>query len=101
MATFYTKADARNAAATAKQAYRRYGKASFQILREEANATASYEKFDIFLSHASKDADLILGVKAILENLGYKVYVDWIEDSQLDRTRVTPDTADLLRVRMR
>lgn len=101
MATFYTKAEARNAAATAKQNYRRYGKASFQILREEANATASYEKFDIFLSHASKDADLILGVKAILENLGYKVYVDWIEDSQLDRSRVTPDTAELLRVRMR
>lgn len=101
MATFYTKAEARAAAASAKQNFKRYGKASTRILREEANASTSYEKFDIFLSHASKDADLILGVKAILENMGYKVYVDWIEDSQLDRSRVTPDTADLLRVRMR
>lgn len=101
MAIFYTKADARAAAATAKQNFSRHGKASTRILREEANATASYEKFDIFLSHASKDADLILGVKVILENMGYKVYVDWIEDSQLDRSRVTPDTAELLRVRMR
>ncbi len=101
MATFYTKAEARAAAAIAKQNYKRLGKDSTRILREEANASTSYEKFDIFLSHASKDADLILGVKAILENLGYKVYVDWIEDSQLDRSRVTPDTAELLRVRMR
>lgn len=101
MATFYTKTEARAAAATAKQNSSRLGKASTRILREEATASASTEKFDIFLSYASKDADLILGVKAILETLGYKVYVDWVEDNQLDRSRVTSDMAELLRFRMR
>lgn len=30
-----------------------------------------------------------------------RVYVDWIDDPQLGRDSVTPETADLLRVRMR
>jgi hypothetical protein len=56
--------------------------------------------FDIFLSHATVDAAVIAGVKALLENEGMTVYVDWLEDPQLDRSRVTPATADVLRMRM-
>lgn len=101
MPTFYTKAEARSAATNAKQRSNYYGKTSTTILREDARAVTSFDRFDIFLSHASIDADLILGVKSILEAQGYKVYVDWIEDAQLDRSRVTPATAALLRARMR
>jgi hypothetical protein len=46
------------------------------------------------------DAQVILGVKTLLEAEGLKVYVDWIEDTQLDRSRVTADTAKVLRLRM-
>ena len=58
------------------------------------------KQYDIFLSHSIKDAELILGIKKICEDLGYSVYVDWIEDSQLDRSEVTKHTADILRKRM-
>lgn len=57
--------------------------------------------FDIFLSHAIRDAELVLGVKLVLEAAGKTVYVDWIEDPDLDRARVSGKTADLLRTRMR
>jgi hypothetical protein len=67
----------------------------------EASATYTATKtYDIFLSHSVRDAELILGMKGTLEDLGYSVYVDWIEDPQLDRTKVTPATADKLRQRM-
>lgn len=101
MATYYTKSEARAAAINAKQQFQRQGKLSTRILREEANAASRYDTFDIFLSHASKDGDLILGVKAILESQGNKVYVDWVDDAHLDRSKVTTDTAELLRTRMR
>ena len=67
----------------------------------EASATYTTTKtYDIFLSHSVRDAELILGMKGTLEDLGYSVYVDWIEDPQLDRTKVTSATADKLRQRM-
>lgn len=44
---------------------------------------------------------MIAGVKAYLESQGQSVYVDWMDDPQLDRSRVTPATANLLRARMR
>lgn len=71
-----------------------------QIILEASAAYSSAKTYDIFLSHSVKDAELILGMKGILEDLGYSVYVDWVEDPQLDRTKVTPATADKLRQRM-
>jgi hypothetical protein len=56
--------------------------------------------FDIFLSHAHEDAEIIAGVKALIEHEGLSVYVDWIEDAQTDRTQVTAKTASMLRERM-
>jgi len=58
------------------------------------------ERFDIFLSHAYRDARVIAGVKRLIEDEGLSVYVDWIEDVQLDRESVTPGTASILRQRM-
>lgn len=68
-------------------------------LRKSAKAPRA-ARFDVFLSHSSEDAEVIVGVKALLEAEGLSVYVDWLEDPQLDRTRVTPTTAELLRARM-
>ena len=58
-------------------------------------------RFDIFLSHSLRDAELVLGVKLVLEDAGKTVYVDWIEDPGLDRGQVSGKTADVLRLRMR
>lgn len=67
-----------------------------EVLRKAATAG----EFDIFLSHSFRDAELILGVKAILEPAGQTVYVDWISDPQLDRSKVVVGTAHRLRQRL-
>ena len=69
-------------------------------IRKSAAASAA-ATFDVFLSHSKEDAEIIAGVKRLLEAGGLTVYVDWIDDSQLDRSRVTTATAAQLRKRMR
>jgi hypothetical protein len=98
---YFQKQEARNASVQYRTQVGRSWKTADQILRDQVRLTSDFDRFDIFLSHASYDAELILGVKAILEGVGFKVYVDWIDDAQLDRTLVTRDTADLLRRRMK
>lgn len=56
--------------------------------------------FDVFLSHAYLDSQLVLGVKATLEAMDMTVYVDWIDDPALDRETVSAETAARLRQRM-
>lgn len=53
------------------------------------------------MSHSFKDAEVIAGLKLLLERNGLSVYVDWIEDAQLDRSQVTAETAGTLRRRMK
>jgi TIR domain len=93
---YLTRAEALSAAQNRYQ-YRNLMEAD---LRESA-ATSIQTHFDVFLSHSYEDAALIAGIKALLESESISVYVDWLEDPQLDRSRVTRDTADLLRERMR
>ncbi|UTH74219.1 toll/interleukin-1 receptor domain-containing protein [Chromobacterium sp. IIBBL 290-4] len=75
-------------------------KKASQIVLEACASYTPSKTYDIFLSHSIRDAELILGMKGILEDLGYTVYVDWIEDPQMDRSTVTAKTADKLRQRM-
>lgn len=58
-------------------------------------------KFDIFLSHSYLDRDEVFGLYRELTSMGYSVYVDWIVDSDLDRTNVTKLTAEIIRNRMK
>lgn len=44
---------------------------------------------------------MIAGVKQMIEDEGLSVYVDRMEDGQLDRASVSPKTAHTLRQRMR
>ncbi|QIK95581.1 TIR domain-containing protein [Sphingomonas sp. HDW15A] len=71
------------------------------LLKESSVRSPPSQNYDIFLSHSVLDAEIVLGLKLMLEDLGRSVYVDWIDDYQLDRSRVTPATADRLRQRMR
>lgn len=66
----------------------------------EGRITDAARLYDIFLSHSSKDKELIAGLKLILEDLGYSVYVDWNDDA-LDPNVVSPETAKILRERMK
>ena len=57
--------------------------------------------FDIFLSHSFLDKKKVQGLYDILTASGYSVYVDWINDPQLNRSNVTQKTAELVRKRMK
>ena len=69
-------------------------------LEESAKAFSFAESYDIFLSHSFDDARVVKIVKELLEESGYSVYVDWIEDEHLDRGEVSHETAVVLRNRM-
>jgi hypothetical protein len=70
------------------------------VLRASAASDFPRRNFDIFLSHSYADAEVVLGVKRLLEAEHLTVYVDWIEDGQLDRTKVTVENAEQLRGRL-
>jgi hypothetical protein len=70
------------------------------LVRESAQFSET-RTYDIFLSHSFSDAKDVIAVKSLIEEQGRSVYVDWIEDKQLDRNRVTVTTAELLRHRMK
>lgn len=72
-----------------------------RIFEKAAVETAEGKTFDIFLSHSYSDKEWIEGLKQIIEEIGFSVYVDWIHDSHLDRSKVNKESADLLRKRMR
>jgi hypothetical protein len=71
-----------------------------ESLQKSFSEGTEEKRYDIFLSHSSNDARKVAGLKLSLEDLGYSVYVDWIEDKQLDRSHVTKATAATLRERM-
>jgi len=87
------------------QAYESLETKSKNILKEwinEQRISAQATKiYDIFLSHSSNDARIVAGLKLEIEDLGYSVYVDWIEDPLLNRASVTKATAVLLQMRMK
>ncbi|MFY2158400.1 toll/interleukin-1 receptor domain-containing protein [Cytobacillus firmus] len=78
-----------------------YAKSASTILIESYKAYSPLKTYDIFLSHSYQDAEVILGLKNTLEERGYEVYVDWIEDKQLSRGNVNAQTANQIRNRMR
>ncbi len=79
-----------------------FAKSATFLLAEGVREAAKAQKtFDVFLSHSYADAAAILGLKVTLEGHGLSVYVDWVEDTQLERTKVDHATATHLRNRMR
>lgn len=106
--SFFTKTELEN------RASKQYLFSSYDSIygTEETRITESINKsfsqfepnksYDIFLSHSYKDQKAILGLLDILKNdFGYSVYVDWIEDKSLDRTKVNKETAKILKFRMK
>jgi len=72
-----------------------------ELLTAKLAADESTSTYDIFLSHAYEDAIYIKGLRDKLVESGFSVYVDWIDDPQLDRSHVTKSTAAVLRTRMK
>lgn len=71
--------------------------ATRELLDSAKRRLSPNARFDIFLSHRFLDAPYVLLLRDYLESLGYSVFVDWIEEPELDRERVTKKTAARLR----
>ena len=54
-----------------------------RVLREQE------KYYDVFVSHSSKDKSAVLRIVEMIEEAGYKAYVDWIEDSDSDRNDIS------------
>ncbi|WKZ71126.1 MAG: hypothetical protein QY331_07660 [Melioribacteraceae bacterium] len=76
-------------------------KSASTILLEDSRSFSEYKTYDVFLSHSSLDASYILAISEEIKDLGFTVYVDWIEDPALDRKNVNKHTAAKLRERMK
>lgn len=70
------------------------------ILAENNIKFKTKNSYDIFLSHSSLDKDLVLTLIKLFNDAGYSVYVDWINDYELDRSNVSKNTASILKMRM-
>jgi hypothetical protein len=86
--------------ARAKRAIGLY-EGAVSILTKQMRKQAAVAQHDIFLSHAYDDKELVLGVALLMEDMGYSVYIDWRDDPSFDRKRVTAQTTEKLRVRMK
>ena len=56
--------------------------------------------YDLFISHCFKDKELIRGLYSMFQTAGYNVYIDWIDDPNLNRANVDENTAALIKHRM-
>ena len=72
-----------------------------ESVSQQRSSSEQSRQYDIFLSHSSSDAELVAGLKLELEDLGFSIYVDWIEDPLLSRANVTKETALVLQARMK
>lgn len=66
-----------------------------RILEEET--ATKRPSYDVFFSHSYDDRAIILGAKRFIERKGYTVFVDWLEEPQLNRNKVNKATAAALR----
>lgn len=81
-----------------KVSFRKSIQESQQDLRRGAvKSFGVYDRYDIFLCHAYLDAKVIEGLKNLLQEKGFSVYVDWMENPELDHDRVTPANAAIVR----
>jgi len=82
----------RNAAAESRY----QGKA----VTESFTRFASSKQYDLFISHSFSDRELVAGLYHLFNKAGYEVYIDWIDDKQLNRHYVTSETANLIKKRI-
>ncbi|GAA3099727.1 hypothetical protein GCM10010520_51440 [Rhizobium viscosum] len=59
------------------------------------------DHYDVFLSQTIRDAEIVLGVYAVLTGLRYAVFCDWVEAPSANREDVTPANAEFIRDTMR
>ncbi len=95
--TTFTEAEIRARAQVATTRRRKVAKA----ILEEASVNP-LDEYDVFLSYSSQEPhEIILGVSEVLVSSGLTVYIDKFVDPSLTPDKVTKETAETLRMRLR
>lgn len=71
-----------------------------RVLNRNDSIYSMKRGYDLFISHSYLDKELILTLVEMFNQLNYSVYVDWINDSLLDRFYVTAKTAKVIKNRI-
>lgn len=80
-----------------KERIREAARLSKSIRLDEAVFKFSEKKgYDLFISHSFEDKELIRGLYSLFQMAGYNVYIDWIDDPNLNRAIVDENTAKLI-----
>ena len=74
---------------------RRLGLFSESTVRFDAS-----QQYDLFISHSFCDNELVSGLYELFQRAGYKVYIDWVNDKELDRYNVSTETASTIKKRI-
>lgn len=71
-----------------------------EILQSEYDLEKN-KRFDVFISHSTKDYKTIIKLKTMLNRQGLSVYIDWIEDREsLRREMTSKETAQAISQRI-
>jgi len=101
---FFTPSDLTSRATAAIANRRRSFGAMYEsdvaIMAKDASEYGVFKAYDIFLSHSFSDAHFVYGLRSALEEYGCSAYVYWIDESAA-QAKVTPETAEQLRRRMK
>lgn len=97
--TFFTSSELSQRASTPLFNRKSIYESANTVLAKEAKAYDSRNTYDIFLSHSILDANVIYGLKSVLEDNGFSVYIYWIEDAA-ERSTVSPEIAERIKHRM-
>ena len=79
------------------------GRTATDIMKDmHMDTIENLKEYDIFLSHSSKDRELIVSLTHELNHLGFTVYVDWISDREdMARVKANADMPRVLMARMK
>lgn len=79
------------------------GRGPSEIMEDITQSSSeAMKRYNVFMSHSSRDKDIVLDLVAHLNSLDYAVYVDWISDREdMDREKTNADTAMVLLERMK
>ncbi|USS84808.1 toll/interleukin-1 receptor domain-containing protein [Fructilactobacillus myrtifloralis] len=72
-----------------------------EVQKNLGRAFGNSSSYDLFISHSFKDKNLIGALASLFEKDGISVYIDWIQDSTLDRLNVTSRTANVIKNRIK
>lgn len=68
---------------------------------DEDTIAKAERQYPVFVAHSFHDRHAAWAIKQFIREFGeMEAYVDWIDDPLLDRTQVSPETAEVLRRRI-